>query len=152
MIFTVVSPQPVTTPGSPGGFPERWSDARMTHIVVEITEPDGEFGYGSIVARYGADVAEENVYRRGALVDRFIKESFIEEITGGIRIHILREGGWPRPPAGVAVVSIDHDAGGTSDGLTSFDWGFIFDAIDDAEDWGLVAEALDQPDDDYEGL
>lgn len=149
MIVMVISPTEETTPGSPGGFSEVWEVAKWTHIVIEITEPDPEFGYGSLVARYGADIAEENIYRKGVLVDKYIKESFIEEVSGGIRVHCLREDGWPRPPSGSAVVAIDHDAGGTGDSITALDFGFVADAEDLGADWGLVTEALDQPNQDW---
>jgi len=92
-IITIVSPAPGVSPGDPGGFPLDWAAARMTPVVVRITDIDPGRHYECVVARYAGRPDELVVYRRGAFRGLFTG-SGQATITNGIELTILPVGGW----------------------------------------------------------
>lgn len=93
--ITIVSPTPGVAPGAPGGFSADWQTARMTPIVVDVTDVTPGIGYLCFVAKYPGVVDEANVYRRGAFRGSFLGLSSIGAIANGFRLTILPINGWP---------------------------------------------------------
>ena len=97
--ITVVSPTPGVAPGSPGGFSADWATARLTPIVLQITDVAPGNQYQAIVCRYPGAVDELVVYRRGAFRGSFACTSSELAITNGKELHVLPVGGWPSSDA-----------------------------------------------------
>lgn len=97
--ITIISPTPGTAPGDPGGFSLDWSVARMTPIVLEITDAAPGNRYQAIVCRYPGNPNELVVYRRGAFRGEWAALSSEAAITNGKRLTILPATGWPSSDA-----------------------------------------------------
>ena len=107
--ITIVSPTPGVAPGAPGGFSADWQTARMTPIVVDVTDVTPGIGYLCFVAKYPGWAEEINVYRRGAFRGSFLGLSNIAAIANGFRLTILPLTGWPSSDA-LNDITFDVDA------------------------------------------
>lgn len=90
-IIAIISPQPDTLPGDPGGFPADYPTAAGMPIIVEITDDTGidvalitELGVGD----------ELVVFREANFRGRFVADSNQVPIIGGSRLEILEAGGF----------------------------------------------------------
>lgn len=112
-VITIVSPTPDTNPGGGGGFSSDWLVARVTPIVIEITDLAPGNEYLCLTCTYAGASNEIVVYRRGAFRGEFGALSFAQSITNGLRLTILPAGGWPSSDAlndvTFAVDAIDGD-------------------------------------------
>lgn len=97
--ITIVSPTPGTAPGSPGGFSADWATARMTPIVLQVTDLAPGNRYQAVVVRYANSVDEFTVYRRGTFRGAFAALSFETAIANGKELSVLPVGGWPSSDA-----------------------------------------------------
>lgn len=106
--ISVVSPTPGVAVGAPGGFPRAYSSAKITPIVLDVTDVDPGVQYFVVIARFYADAEDENpteevVYRRSNFRGLYVKGSFATPIADGIRLSVLRVGGWPSNSTGSSV-------------------------------------------------
>lgn len=98
--ITVVSPTPGVAPGELGGFPAREADAKLTPIVLQITDLDPGLQYLAVIVRMyiddeDADPVEEVVFRRDNFRGHYVKGSTKTVIANGVELSVLRAGGWP---------------------------------------------------------
>lgn len=98
-VIAVVSPTPGAAPGSPGGFPANWQLARVTPIVVRITDLAPGNQYQALVCRFPGIADELVVYRRGAFRGQFAGTSSEVAIVNGKELSILPQTGWPSAAA-----------------------------------------------------
>lgn len=101
--ITIISPTPGVSPGEPGGFPRRRSQAIQTPIVLRVSDADPGIAYLHIAVRfYGspaelaadANGIEEDVYRRGAFRGKHVVGSSAVVDGSGLILTIRRAGGW----------------------------------------------------------
>lgn len=97
--IAIISPTPSTAPGSPGGFSSDWATARITPIILEVTDLTPGIQYLALVCRYAGATDELVVYRRGTLRGSFVGTSSVSVITNGLRLSVLPQGGWPSSDA-----------------------------------------------------
>jgi hypothetical protein len=107
--ITIVSPDIDDDPGNAGAFSADWEIARMTPIVLEITDAAPGIEYACLVCRYPGAVDEITVYRRGAFRGQFLGLSSVITDTGTtLRLSILPLNGWPSSDA-VSDIVFDVD-------------------------------------------
>jgi len=96
-VVTIVSPDPNVTPGDSGGFPRSPAAAKVTPIVLQVTDVDPGTAYIAIIAKFANsdDDREEVVFRRGTFKSPYISNSYYASIANGYQFTILRDGGWP---------------------------------------------------------
>lgn len=94
--IAAVTPTPNTTPGAIGGMPADYASAKMTPIVVDITDSAGasHLAYIHIMAAF-LDGTMEGVVRNGSFVDAYLENSFFADLSLGFRYTIERTAGWP---------------------------------------------------------
>jgi hypothetical protein len=107
--ITVVSPTPGVDPGAPGGFSSDWAIARLTPIIVRITDAGSGNRYQCLVCSYAGDAIERTVYRRGAFRGEYFGPSTETAIANGIELSIIPVGGWPSSDA-IADITWEIDA------------------------------------------
>jgi hypothetical protein len=100
---TVISPTPGASPGTVGGFPADLAAARITPVVVQITDLDPGVAYSYLSVSFAGSQTEEVVYRRGQFRGLYLGSSY-SSIANGRQYTLLRKGGWP---GGSLVFSVD---------------------------------------------
>lgn len=98
--ITIISPTPGVAPGDPGGFPAREAEAKLTPIVLQITDLSPGLGYLAVIVRMYIDDEDENpveevVYRRNNFRGNYVKGSSRSTIANGVELSVMRAGGWP---------------------------------------------------------
>jgi hypothetical protein len=85
--ITAVSPAPGVQPGATGGFSANTVIASKTPIVVSFNTSGTDLTFAA------ATINGALAYRTGGFVSGFTA-SYVEPFTGGLRLHIIPDGGW----------------------------------------------------------
>ncbi len=106
--IVVVSPTQSTTPGDPGGFSENFNEAKITPIIISVTDPNLML----VVVTFASESRRETAYRTENFEGTFVAGSFATEITNGFELSFLPDGGWPRAddPTLTSYVTMTVDA------------------------------------------
>lgn len=88
--ISAVSPTPSVAPGEAGGFPANFATAKLTPIVIDVTDTDPGVTFLAITDGDG-----RVAFRATNFQGDYILESSQADITAGVRLTILPVDGWP---------------------------------------------------------
>jgi hypothetical protein len=119
-VIANMSPSPDVAPGSPGGFPATWAEARLTPITFDVLDEDPGIRLLVVTVAYSHPGASDAVVvaydgAGGGLQPGWTINGAVTAIDDGWHVEILPDDGWPSG-AGVAVNVRAVDSAGNLEG------------------------------------